>query len=435
MPLLVRYFHWAFRSPFATVILSGALVYLLLAFIFALLLYLLGHRHPTCIENWNKGSFMDAFTLSWTTFSTVGYGIVYSGISTDEPKQHLCTGITIVVTVEAFVGVLFASMCGAIVFAKISRVQSFAQVAFSDALVIRYGSGVLVEHGDEEEDKSPRNGDEEEALPDDEPSRMPCPILEFRLANRLQGVKGGEIIDGSVNVVASIDAAQACSSIRTGTRRRRGKKGKGRRRSAKLRRQESDEAVQKKKTSRQAIDAFILETQMRKNQEFDEDPTGHLVPRRIFSKLEVESMDHPFFKRVWTVRHVLDKNSPLLRSEARKLVKDNDGMWPRELNSPDGVRASIYFDHILVSMSGTSNADANSVYATKSYGYKDVHIGYRFVNMLYRKGDDHMGALRADMTLLNDVVEQAGGGGEYLGRFRMEPSDRRASTRTFSWVI
>jgi hypothetical protein len=92
------------------------------------------------------------------------------------------------------------------------------------------------------------------------------------------------------------------------------------------------------------------------------------------------------------------------------MVKDNGGFWPKELNSHEGVRAAIHFDKVLVSMSGTSNADANSVYAQKVYDFIDVNVGYRFVNPLYRDVDD--GSLRVDTSLINDVTEQAGGGGE-----------------------
>ena len=149
----------------------------------------------------------------------------------------------------------------------------------------------------------------------------------------------------------------------------------------------------------------------RNNQAIDEDPTGKLVPRRIFAKLEIDSADHPFFKRVWVAKHVIDHHSPLLRQEARELVRLNGGHWPEELNSADAVRASVKFDQILVSFSGTSNVDAKSVYAQKIYEYCDLCVGYRFVNILFKDRD---GCLSVDPTLLNDVVEQAGGGGQEL---------------------
>ena len=94
------------------------------------------------------------------------------------------------------------------------------------------------------------------------------------------------------------------------------------------------------------------------------------------------------------------------------MVRQNRGFWPRQLNNYELVRKSIYFDQILVSLSGTSNADANAVYAQKAYAFVDVCVGYRFVNQLYRDKND--GSLRVDTGLVSDVTEQAGGGGEPL---------------------
>jgi hypothetical protein len=349
--------------------------------------------------------------------------MVYSGTSATEKNAKKCTGVTIVVTLEAFVGILFASFCGAILFAKVARIQSFAQVMFSDPIVIRYGNGVLADHDDvSEEDGS--------SSMDTDVVQIACPVMEFRIVNRLHSIPGGEIIDASVQLVASIDASQACPTIRNAASRRRrgGKKGKKRGvRQRATQKKMSDrllnlpEPESKPNVHRSASESTghglglgsLGKTTIptgKTHQAFDEDPTGHLVPRRIFSKLEIESPDHPFFKRVWMVRHTVDQHSPLLRAHARNMVKDNGGFWPRELNSHEGVRAAIHFDKVLVSMSGTSNADANSVYAQKVYDFIDVNVGYRFVNPLYRDLDD--GSLRVDTSLINDVTEQAGGGGE-----------------------
>jgi hypothetical protein len=337
--------------------------------------------------------------------------------------------VTIIVTLEAFVGILFASFCGAILFAKVARIQSFAQVMFSDPIVIRYGNSLMVDHDDvSEEDGS--------SSMDTDVVQIPCPVMEFRIVNRLHSTPGGEIIDASIQIVASIDASQACPTIRNAaTRRRRGGK-KGKKRGVRQRATQkklSDRLLNlaepeskpniKRSASTESLEATgpghglglgsLGNTTIptgKTHQAFDEDPTGHLVPRRIFSKLEIESPDHPFFKRVWMVRHTVDHHSPLLRAHARNMVRENGGFWPKELNSHEGVRAAIHFDKVLVSMSGTSNADANSVYAQKVYDFIDVNVGYRFVNPLYRDLDD--GSLRVDTSLINDVTEQAGGGGE-----------------------
>jgi hypothetical protein len=338
--------------------------------------------------------------------------------------------VTIVVTLEAFVGILFASFCGAILFAKVARIQSFAQVLFSDPIVIRYGTGVMVEH-------DPESDEDGSSSMDTDVVQIPCPVLEFRIVNRLHSTTGGEIIDASINIVASIDASQACPTIKNqATRRRRGgkkgKKGGPRQRNGPkvdpLRNATLPESKPNvsgtpkakfngrnhRSTTKESFATTglggVSAASGRTHQAFEEDPTGHLVPRRIFSKLEIESPDHPFFKRVWMVRHTVDHNSPLLRAHARNMVKENNGWWPKELNSHEGVRAAVHFDKILVSMSGTSNADANSVYAQKVYDFIDVNVGYRFVNPLYRDLDD--GSLRVDTSLINDVSEQAGGGGE-----------------------
>ena len=429
--LVMNYLRWSFRSSFAAVFLSAALSFLGFTMLFAFLIWRIGHRHPQCIGgvDFENDYFMDAFALSWTTFSTVGYGLIYSGISADKPDIKECTGITILVTIEAFFGVLFASFCGAIVFGKINRIQSFAQVTFSDPIVIRYGTGVQVEDSHDTEDEGAEGGFGR---------GFPCPVLEFRIVNRLNGTIGGEILDATVNIVASIDVTQAqANGSRSMMHRRRGKKGKkkGPRRSPPELRQRvpsnrSSEEFKEDESKKSGSDdtsvpprrpEFTLRRSLRgmnanktlplvANQSFDEDPSGYLVPKKIFSKLEVESPDHPFFKRVWIVRHRLDQNSPLLTPQARQLVKSNFGKWPSSINSPEGVRSAVKFDQILVSLSGTSNADANSVYAQKVYEYVDINVGYRFVNLLYRDPVDE--TLRADIRLINDVVEQAGGGGE-----------------------
>ena len=324
-------------------------------------------------------------------------------------------------------------------------------MTFSDPIVIRYGHGVQVEDQHEDETDDPESKEHR--------SHIPCPVLEFRIVNRLNGTVGGEILDATVNIVASIDKSQAQSSQNSQLRRRRGKKGKRkpprRTQQAVLRQRAGSMRVISgdllkmhesgdlgratdflnddgdNKADSEEEDPPPLEFTIRRSgkkldphknttipllsiepghHSFEEDNTGYLVPKKVFSKLEVESPDHPFFKRVWLVRHRLDHDSPLLLTRVRQMVKINNGRWPAELNNAAGVRSAVKFDQILVSLTGTSNADANSVYGQKVYEYCDINVGYRFVNLLYRDPVDE--SLRADIRLINDVVEQAGGGGE-----------------------
>lgn len=113
---------------------------------------------------------------------------------------------------EAFVGVLFGGIVGAIIFSKVARVQSIAQVRFSGNIVVRYGTGVMQSSGDGSDE------DDEDANEID----LPCPILEFRLINLLAGEKGGEIMNASVSVVASVlknddESASSLGLLRTKT--------------------------------------------------------------------------------------------------------------------------------------------------------------------------------------------------------------------------
>mmetsp|Transcript_10407 Transcript_10407/g.28765 ORF Transcript_10407/g.28765 Transcript_10407/m.28765 type:complete len:216 (-) Transcript_10407:22-669(-) len=142
------------------------------------------------------------------------------------------------------------------------------------------------------------------------------------------------------------------------------------------------------------------------------------IPRDIWFHIKsfpVSKSKHKttlFFRRIWTVRHVLDANSPLLTTAARDLVNSCGGLWPKDVTTAKYVRHAVNFDQLLVSFSGTSNADANTVYAQKVYDYDALNIGFRFVNMLYR--DRMSGRVQVDLSLINDVRTQDGGGAENL---------------------
>ena len=90
------------------------------------------------------------------------------------------------------------------------------------------------------------------------------------------------------------------------------------------------------------------------------------------AKLSLDVNEHPFFRRVWFGRHCLDQNSPLLTPAARDKIKRNGGYWPVEWNNYWSIRENLNFRHVLVCFSGTSNANAASVYAQKIYDLVDV---------------------------------------------------------------
>jgi hypothetical protein len=317
-----------------------------------------------------------------------------------------CTGIAILCALDAFVGILFGSFCLAIFFGKVSRLGTHAQVIFSDPLVVRYGRG-LGEKVDDDESSSGGTDDEKKR----ERNSWPCPVLEFRVINRLHSTDGGELMDATLNVVASIKEEQACGTIRNALEDRRRKpksRDSGR----------NDFARQSIIPEQESIDyldngeTLPHPSTINRKDSFEEDPSCRLVPRQIFVKLEIDTPNHPLFRRTWHVSHKLDADSPILSSEARRLVRKNYGFWPEELNNYRDIKDNIHFDHIIVSLKGTSNAGANFVHAQQVYDYVDMRVGYRFANVLYRRLGN--GSVRVDTTMINDVLEQFGGGGEPL---------------------
>lgn len=473
---ITRFFHWTFRTSFSMLLLAFVSFFFLATGIFAGFILWAAADRPQCIassafSNWmrlKEGStygerVADAYALSWTTFSTVGYGLVYPQTSTEFSNQTRCGGLKFVCSVEAFLGVLFSGLCGAVLVAKVNRVQAHAQVLFSDPIVVRYGLGRFSAH--EMDDASTVGGDD---LSTDDGTgetsrRWPCPVLEFRIVNKLAHRYGGEIMDCTLHCSASIDAANCDQSVLNAVRPqmhgRRGKRNKrkstreqadkknakkGHKRGSSLYmgeglsltpdtppRPSSRKQIKSNNADRESavesvastsasdseaaeeaafLNPTLVETVKKEHLEVIED-SSNLVPRRIFSKLVVDPDTHPFFKRVWTVQIELNAECPLLSTDARKLLNENGGFWPDSLNNYQSIRNSIKFNNILISFSGTSNTNASTVFAHKVYSRNDLFVGFQFANILYR---NDVGALMVDKALINDCLEQYGGGGEPL---------------------
>ena len=97
--------------------------------------------------------------------------------------------------VESFLGVVFGGVCVTISVMKARRAQGQATVLFSWPLVVRFGSGLLVEEEYEDEKKIG-------AFPS---STIPCPIIEFRVVNTAYKEDRSEIMDAKVTCVSCID--------------------------------------------------------------------------------------------------------------------------------------------------------------------------------------------------------------------------------------
>jgi len=417
--------HWMFRSNFTVLFSFMCLCFFGLIVLFAGFISAASRlANDDCVRagGINVTAFTDDFALSWTTFSTVGYGSTYPALTNENDNDDQCLLITLICSMESFLGVLYSGFCGAILFGKILRIQSHAQVIFSDAIIIRYGRG-LQEYSEDDDSDSDDGSEDKKIL---------CPVLEFRIVNRLFNEPGGEIMDASINVVANVNARDADpnlvdalnSSGRSKLLRRysyrRENNSVGSRRFPPINISDSIMSdTQSEASGRISLDSRwskksskgLSSLISRNHRAVDEDPSARLVAKRIFSKMYFEQCEHPFFKRVWVGRHILNGESPLVRPKVKRLIRKNNGYWPKELNDYTSVRQSLLFNQILVSLNGVSNLSAHEVYAQKIYDFVDMNVGYQFVNTLYKDVD---GTLKVDTDLINDVREQHGGGGEPL---------------------
>lgn len=198
------YVQWTYKVTLWKVL--GSLVGFFVASVtfFSTVIYLIGIVQPECLYvgsltfNESGSYFIDAFQISWTTFSTVGYGLTGPNLSNDS----ICFGISLLTAAEAFVGVLYGGVAGAILMGKIMRYNAIAPIRWSDPLILRYGSGVKIERQRNNSEKNAENAETSETSEngnkncDDEP--IPYPIIEFRMGNEAFSRDGGEIANAKV---------------------------------------------------------------------------------------------------------------------------------------------------------------------------------------------------------------------------------------------
>ena len=396
--------------------------YLIFTTIFALLILLNTASSPDCVTptfdngyNWFT-LLKDSWHLSWTTFSTVGYGMIFpQAAGSHENKESSnthCLGITILLSLESFVGITFVSFCSAIIFGRSTRYQSNAQITFSENMVIRFGDGIL------DDDEDDLEGDHLGRIIHDECT--PCPIIAFRMVNLLHSNRKGEIIDANVSVVVTVPPENADTSIasnavfndaftKEATPRNSGVLSKvgGRRNffkhisrdtflrpNAKL---DSTGNIHEKSLprhlpnlKRSVAPGLVVEDE------------NELQPNLVFSKLDVHPEHHPFFRRVWRVSHVLDDHSPLLCKSMRQKIFENGGFWPPHMTHLQDLKDSIKFDNFMVSFTGLSNTTFGEVFKQKVYTPNDLLYGYSFKSIFVKKADGSIGVLSDEIDRVRD---------------------------------
>ena len=420
-----------------------------------------------------------------------GYGLIYPQIrrESEETSFH-CAFMTTIVSLESFLGVLFASFCGAVIVGKMTRAKSTASIRYSQRMVLRFGIGVTNTNDDDD-----RCGDaDDEPVSDYDRSRTlyPCPVLEFRVANSLFANDNGEITNAKIHVVGSTlankdkrndsgyrksksgtesskhrsrqkvlaemknsasqfirkhrpilpSSASSWSNTSASTAtEKKSKKGNG------TRKREKSVLLRVSAFSQVALENVMVKKKMLRPKEslddatirrkpvtrtttmekkpicVEEDPSGGLAPRKMFSNIKTESEVHPFFKRVWTIRHVLNADSPLLSEKASRMIKESRGHWPSEACNAKFIRENVQFQQLIVSMSGTTGA--SKVFGLNVYEYRNLHIGYKFASILLTAMD---GRMEVDVDGIDTVREQRGGGAEAIDIFEANQHGRNFFT-------
>lgn len=382
---IVNFTTWNFRADFVPVMLLFFIIFFAYVFVFTFIIYGVvnsyhKNRGAECLDGWDYDepkfgkNFEMSFSLSWTTLSTVGFGTV------SPPAYNGCMGIRFLCAIEAFVGVLYAGFCGAILFAKVMMLHAQAHVTFSSAICLQFGEGVSDSPLDIDQCLS-KDDDQVDVFNEArEVLIQPCPFLEFRVVNDSANRDLGEILEASMECVATVIRGPSSLSH-----------------------QSSDVAMAE----------FVNVVEKKTYGVREKVP----LAKRLYHKLKIDPEEHPYFRHAWYCRHVLDESSPLVKSDIREFIARHGG-WPADINDYSKIRECLLQNgfRIIVTFNGTDRLTASSCFKVKRYLFEDVYVGWQFAGLYYRTEDegDHS-QLKVDLSLIHDILPQKGGGNEPLG--------------------
>ena len=109
--------------------------YVFLVSLFGVFVYLIDTGHM-CVDAGDEDDipFRTYYALSWHTFSTVGFGHIHP-----EPAlSSSCAVVALTFFLESFVGVMYAGLCGALLYSRITKELDHADVMFSNGIFISY---------------------------------------------------------------------------------------------------------------------------------------------------------------------------------------------------------------------------------------------------------------------------------------------------------
>lgn len=393
-------------------------------------------------ESWTESdSYYElAFELSWTTFTSVGYGIVSPSGDDDD-----CYPIRFVCSLFAFMGLLFNSLSAAIFFSKLERVLTHASVTFCSGVCVQFGNAALYTRGSkgvhgqfwlksqascrslvsvESEgskiERSARKSSHGQNALHDETKRKrkgevpPYPVLEFRIVNDSANHKNRAIRNARVTAMVQLSSEDADAADMAASRS--------------TKQMSSSETFREYITVASVKDSFTAESKRPtfppKNDSNDCTPIDRRVqPRiarnmnrgkhgltesivatalvvqetdadsergsgpegRVYYPLNLEPHSIPYFQRVLYARHTLNSRSPLLKQHVREKIK-KDGCWdPKACQYQDILESLVDFYRIRITFKGTSSVNSTAVFAQKVYTIEDVYLGYQFSDIFFKK--------------------------------------------------
>jgi hypothetical protein len=449
--------RWCFSRNLKTLLLLILFLFLLLNYGFAAILWGIARGAKSnygvvCVggsaqdeEGWF--TFNDIVNLSWTTFTTVGYGNVFPVSQSRDMSsaallfnysnsdvavgENLCVLLTVVLLIESFVGVMFTSFAAALFFGKIMSLQRHASVEFSTICVVRTSEEQIdvddelewpvnnsernviasassnISHSNSNVSLSTMGGlpatitnASANALPPAAPSRASsAPNPPKRPSARLSttatppnSVTAFPILEFRlVNTNYGVPGSQILKaelSVSVGTCYREGHTKAMSERNANVSPSSNDGAFVGIKSPA---------------------PSGHTR----YYPLSLELPVHPLFTKLFYGRHTLDLNSPLLTKNAKKQIKihTRGRGWPRFMNSDKGLRDSIIdFETIIVVINGME-VSGGDVFGMQSYSMDDLRLHGTFSTMYNHDQND-----RFEISRINDFVESENNDLEYLSK-------------------
>jgi len=361
-----RFVDWTGRSSFLMVIFAFVIMFIILTMILALFIMLNLRMYPDCVTAGESpyedlspsGKFHDAWILSWTTFSTAGYGVIAPSI------QNPCYSLNFFCSWISFIGTVFSGFCAALIFSRIQSVQGEAPVKFSDVIKVKLERHSVKTHAG-------KSGSIDKSDMKDEY----VPVITFDMSNLFHTKVTGEIIEGKINVMANVDAFQVDEE----TRQRAGNMIFPNMLSplrSEMSKQISGEVTSHSRSPMEMIKGIFSQSVVSREINGPDDAGNKIRseesdPSTIFTKLAVSPDENPFFRVEWPVSHILDDSSPLLTNACKEKLKK--GKLPRNtMDKIHYIEDNIVFHEILVTFTGLANVSAESVFATKVYTFENL---------------------------------------------------------------